>query len=423
MSIADFVNLEGFKVKETFKHLDQGYVLVAVEPLSDQLLCRRCGECLEGAVGRHRIRAKYLPIFNYESYVVCWRRKGHCPQCKKIRSEDLGFLSEDSPHLTKAFESTIEELTEIAAVSRVADYTGEDKSTVWRLDFRRLLRFRSRYKIPPLTHISVDEVYARKKHKEGETRNDRFVTVITDMKSRKVVWVADSRRREALDEFYQILGKARCDAIKVVAQDQHEDYRASTREHCPNAKIVYDKFHVIKSFNDAMNEARKFILKAFDLKKQEKKKLMGKFKYVLSKSAAKRSDWEKQSLAEAAKVNELITNLEIIKESVLNLFDHENLNDAEKHFDQLQVWIHELGFPSLKSWYNRLASRWDCIAAYYSSPTTSALSEGVNNVIKTLKRRAYGYRNMEYFKLKIMQICGYLTTDGMKQLNDLGSLT
>jgi transposase len=419
MSIADFVNLEGYKVTETFKHLERGYILIAVESTVGCINCGRCGRSLDGVVGRHRIKAKYLPIFSYDSFVVCWRRKGYCGQCKKIRSESLDFLSADSPHLTKAFESTLEELTEIAAVSRVADYTGEDKSTVWRLDFRRLLRLKSHYKIPPVTHISVDEVYARKKHKDGETRNDRFVTVITDMKSRRIIWISDSRRKSALDEFYQELGPERCKMIKVVAQDQHEEYVASTRQYCPNAKIIFDKFHVVKSFNEAMNEARKFILKAFDLTKSEKKKLMGKFKYVLAKRAAKRTDWEKQSLTEAADANKLIIQLEIIKESVLALFDHESVEIAEKHFDQLGNWIRELGFPQLKHWYSHLERRWGCIAAYFESPTTSALSEGVNNVIKTIKRRAYGYKNMDYFKLKIMQICGHLTTDRLRQLGYL----
>jgi transposase len=419
MSIADFVKLEGYKVTETFKHLDLGYVLVALESLAEELLCMRCGGKLEGIVGRHRIKAKYLPIFSYDSFIVCWRRKGYCPNCKKARSEKLAFLSEDSPHLTKAFETTIEELTEIAAVSRVADYTGEDKSTIWRLDFRRLLRLKDHYKIPPVTHISVDEVYARKKQREGENRNDRFVTVITDMKSRRIIWISDSRRKSALDEFYQALGTERCKLIQVVAQDQHEDYAASTRQYCPEAKIIFDKFHVVKSFNEAMNEARKFILKAFELTKNEKKSLMGKFKYVLAKRAAKRNEWEKQSLAEAADANKLIIQLEMIKESVLALFDHESVDIAEKHFDQLGNWIRELGFPSLKQWYSHLERRWECIAAYFESPTTSALSEGVNNVIKTIKRRAYGYKNMEYFKLKIMQICGHLTTARMQQLGYL----
>lgn len=277
MTIASLVNFVGYKVTETIKNLEMNVVLIAVEAEHDQMECVRCGHQLTSLHGRHRIRAKFLPIFNYESYVTVWRRKGSCSVCKKIRSEKIHFLSKDSPHLTSAYESTIEELTEIAPASRVADFTGEDKSTVWRLDFRRLLRLKRSYKIPKVTHISVDEVYARKSHGENETRNDRFFTVITDMKSKKVIWVEDSRRKEGLDNFYKIIGKEACSNIKVVAQDQHEDYLKSTMEHCPQAKIVYDKFHVIKSFNEALNECRKLYIKMFDLSKSEKKKLSGDF--------------------------------------------------------------------------------------------------------------------------------------------------
>ena len=170
-------------------------------------------------------------------------------RCKKIRSERLDFISEASPHLTKAYEKTLEELTEIAPVSGVAEISGEDSSRLWRIDFRRMKRLLKLYKIPEVTHISVDEVYARKKARKDETRNDRFFTIITDMKSRKVIWVTDSRRKEGLDAFYQKIGPEACSKIQVIAQDQHEDYRKSSMEHCKNATIVYDKFHVIKSFN------------------------------------------------------------------------------------------------------------------------------------------------------------------------------
>ena len=223
MSIARLVSFVGYKVKETITNRDSMCVLIDVEPTDEHMACSRCGNPINSVHGKHRIRAKFLPIFQYESYVTVWRRKGPCHVCKKIRSESISFLSKNSPHLTEMFESTIEELTEIASVSRVADFTGEDKSTVWRLDLRRLQRLKKNYKIPKVTHISVDEVYARKRHRQGETRNDRFITVITDMKSKKVIWIEDSRRKDALDNFYKTIDNEACKNIKVVAQDQHED--------------------------------------------------------------------------------------------------------------------------------------------------------------------------------------------------------
>jgi len=422
MTIASLVNFVGYKVTETIKNLETNVVLIAVEAEHDHMECVRCGHQLTSLHGRHRIRAKFLPIFNYESYVTVWRRKGSCSVCKKIRSEKIHFLSKDSPHLTSAYESTIEELTEIAPASRVADFTGEDKSTVWRLDFRRLLRLKRSYKTPKVTHISVDEVYARKSHGENETRNDRFFTVITDMKSKKVIWVEDSRRKEGLDNFYKVIGKEACSNIQVVAQDQHEDYLKSTMEHCPQAKIVYDKFHVIKSFNEALNECRKLYIKMFDLSKSEKKKLSGDFKFVLSKRASKRSEYETDKLSEATRNNKIFLQLELIKESVLHVFGHGSVADAKKQFEQTGQWIKEAGFPPLKNWFRRLQTRWHAIEAYYDASVTSAICEGINNVIKAVKRRAFGYKNMEYFKLKIMQVCGFLSSKYRKLHEDHESI-
>jgi len=423
MSIASLVRFEGYKVVETIKNLDAGEVLICLESTSESLECKRCGTQLQGVQGKHRIRAKFLPIFTYDSYVVFWRRKGFCSSCKKIRSEKVCFLSESSPHLTTAFESTIEELTEIAAVSRVAGFVGEDKSTVWRLDFRRLQRLKASYKIPKLTHMSIDEVYARKSHGEGETRNDRFLTIITDMKSRKVVWVADSRRKEALDSFYRHIGPEACRNIQVVAQDQHEDYLKSTLEHCPRAKLVYDKFHVVKSFNEALNECRKLYIKMFELSKSEKKKLSGDFKFILSKRASKRSENETTRLSEATKNNKIFLQLELIKESVLQIFGHQSVEDAKKQFEKTGQWIKEAGFPPLKNWFRRLSTRWHAIEAYYDANVTSAISEGINNVIKAVNRRAFGYKNMDYFKLKIMQVCGLLNSNYVKLQPNLESRT
>jgi hypothetical protein len=221
VSLSEFLRVDGYKITDTFKHLDQGYVLVALAPTgvsAEKMCCYRCGGELGEEDSRHRLKLKYLPLFSYQTFFVLWRRKGHCAGCKKIRSEKLSFISEVSPHLTKAYEKTIEELTEIAAVSGVADVSGEESSTIWRIDFRRMQRLVKLYKTPEATHISVDEVYARKKSRDGDTRNDRFFTIITDMKTRKVIWVTDSRRKEVLDAFYQKIGPEACAKIQVVAE-------------------------------------------------------------------------------------------------------------------------------------------------------------------------------------------------------------
>jgi transposase len=100
--------------------------------------------------------------------------------------------------------------------------------------------------------------------------------------------------------------------------------------------------------------------------------------------------------------------METIKEAVYQVFSEATEKEAEATSEHLGKWIRDAGIPDLKRWYANLSRKWGHVAAYYRSSTTSALSEGVNNVIKSIKRRAFGYRNMGYFKLKIMQVCGHL---------------
>src|SRR5690606_15962952 len=123
-------------------------------------------------------------------------------------------------------------LCEIAPVSRVAEMFFRDETTLWRLDLARMKRMLAHYKIPKATAISVDEVYARKKPRfSGESRDERFFTVITDLKSRRVIWVSESRRKEALDQFFTLIGEEGCREIEVVASDQHEGYAASIAQY------------------------------------------------------------------------------------------------------------------------------------------------------------------------------------------------
>ena len=103
--------------------------------------------------------------------------------------------------------------------------------------------------------------------------------------------------------------------------------------------------------------------------------------------------------------------LELIKERVFTMFDTcFTAADARDIFEEIGRWIMAAGIPPLKSWYRRTERIWHKISGYFAERVTSAVSEGINNVIKSLKRRAFGYKDMEYFKLKIMQVAGYLTS-------------
>lgn len=102
--------------------------------------------------------------------------------------------------------------------------------------------------------------------------------------------------------------------------------------------------------------------------------------------------------------------MDLIKERILHIFYERDESDALWILNEVEVWIEYNRFINLKSWFKHFMDNWETIKNYYKYRVTSATAEGINNVIKTTKKRAYGYRNMAYFKLKILQVCGYLNS-------------
>jgi transposase len=267
------------------------------------------------------------------------------------------------------------------------------------------------YKIPKVTRISVDEVYARKKKfSSKESRDKRFFTIICDLDTRRVIWVSESREKAALDEFFHAIGPDRCKEIDVVAMDQHDAYKASVQEYCPMATVVWNRFHIMQNFNKAVDEDRKWLHK-YTTEGETKRLTRGKFKRLFVKKAQKRDDEENRHINDVLKDNEDFAYLELIKEGMHQLYDSEDEWKAREKFAQLGEWIRQCPhFYELKKWWENFNKGWDTFKNYFYYRVSSSLSEGQNNTIKVLKRRGYGYRNMAYFKLKILQVCGFLNS-------------
>jgi transposase len=415
-------SVPGFKIIDVKEWILDGRIDVYLEPDVDrkEAHCYRCSELLGVDRGKHRLRLEGMPILGLRTFFHLWRRKGHCPKCNKARSEVIELVADETPHLMQDYAWWIGRLCEIAAVSRVAELLNQNETSTWRVDFNRMKRMLAHYRIPPVTHISVDEVYARKKPKyEGESRDDRFFTIVSDLNTRKVIWVSESRRKEALDQFFILIGPEQSRKIEVVATDQHEGYAASIREYCPNATHVLDRFHLMQLFEEAVNETRKILHEEQEGGSELRRLSRGQYRFLFVKKANRRTDTERLHIDEVLKENAAFAKLELIKERMLSFFDQPDEASAKQVFEEIGDWIWQCRFTPLMDWHKKFEKGWDTIKNYFRYRVTSALSEGINNVIKMVKRRAFGYRNMEYFRLKIMQVCGYLNSRFIPTVNSL----
>ncbi len=353
-----------------------------------------------------------MPIMNYKAYLCLKRAKGHCPSCKKIRAEKLDFIAPETPHLTREYAWWLGRFCEVTAISQVGKRCGHQAMTMWRLDLARMSRMFQNYEIPKVTRISVDEVYARaKKYHAKESRDKRFFTIICDLDTRRVVWVSESRDKAALDEFFHVIGEDRCKDIKVVAMDQHDSYKASVEDNCPNATVVWDRFHIMQTFEKSVNEDRAW-LNQYRCSGEQKRLTRGKFKQLFLKRSDRRTKIEQRHIRAVLKDNEEFAYLELIKEGMFDVYRSKDEWEAREKFVQIGEWIRQCPyFYQLKKWWENFNRGWKTFKNYFKYRVSSSLSEGQNNVIKSIKRRGFGYRNMTYFKLKILQVCGFLNSD------------
>jgi transposase len=414
-------NFEGFETVDFKEFLQEGRIEIHLKRSEEKkFLCHRCGGKLGAERGRYRMKLEGMPIMGFRAYVHFWRYKGHCEKCKKARAEAVEFIAQETPHLTQDYAWWIGRICEIAPVSRVGELVNQDETTTWRVDYRRMQRMLAYYTIPEVTEISVDEVYARKKPKsKEESRNDRFFTVVTDLKTHRVIWVSESRSQKGLDQFFTLIGEEGCKKIRLAAMDQHEDYAASVREHCKNATIVWDRFHLMQNFEEAVNEVRKNLHEEQEGGSEMKRLSRGKYKYMFLKKENRRTEEERVHISQILALNNRFAKLEIIKERMLSFFDQPDEAKAKEVFDEVALWSMDEYFLPLMRWCRNFEAGWDTVKNYFTHRVTSALSEGINNVIKAIKRRAYGYRNMHYFRLKIMQVCGYLNSRYIATSNQL----
>ena len=317
-----------------------------------------------------------------------------CLDCDSIRQVPLGFADPRFSY-THTFERYALELSKHMTIQDVARHLSISWDVIKDIQKRDLTK---RFAKPCLKHlktIAIDEIAVRKGH--------QYLTVVMDMDSGAIVFVGNGKGADALDPFWKRLKRAKAD-IKAVAMDMSPAYTSAVSANLPKAVIVFDHFHVIKLFNDQLSNLRRDLY--HEAKDVLQKKVLKGTRWLLLKnpenldSARK----EKDRLTEALHLNQPLSCAYYLKEDLRQIWLQKNKPKADR---VLTDWIKRAeasGIKMLKKFAKTLAAFRSGILAYYDYRISSGPLEGTNNKIKTMKRMAYGFRDMEFFKLKIMAI-------------------
>jgi transposase len=320
-------------------------------------------------------------------------RRVQCRTCGKVKRERLDFLA-DNPRYTKRFAYYVGRRCRQASIRDVARELRLDWDTVKTLEKQYMQAQLARAGTPGPRAIGIDEISIRKGHS--------YRIVVSDLVRKRPIWFGGEDRSEAsMAQFYAWLGAKKSGKIKLAVMDMWKPFRNVARDKAPQAAILFDKFHIMRHLGEALDKVRKSEYARLDGK--ARRFIKGQKYNLLSRHDNLTLDG-KRSLKLLLAANKRLNTAYLLKEAFGQLWDYGREGWARRFFDN---WRASLKWQRLKP-YERFAKmidrHWDGIAAYCKPENKVSLGfvEGLNNKIRVLQRRAYGLRDEEYLRLKVL---------------------
>jgi transposase len=354
-------------------------------------VCGGCGISVRDVHSWTERRVRDLPWGTWQVWLVVEVHRVRCRRCG-VRTERLPFLA-GKTHYTTRLETAVAHACEAAPGSRVAAHWGLPPETVRRMDKRVLRRWAAGRPRRPLHHLGVDEIFLGKSVK--------VLTVVSDLVRGEPVWVGLERKRETLDRFFaEALPPPRRRAVWAVCVDMWEPFVQSLRAHLPHARIVYDKFHVLRHANDAVDETRR--AEFFRKGGQARGLLRGKRWLLLRRWSHLERD-ERRLVKDLLALNRRLATAYLLKEQLAHLWDY-TYEGAARRF--LTTWLRALRWqrlPAFRQLAQLLLRHLDGILAYCHEKVPFGTVEAINGNIRAMLRRGRGYRDHEYLLLKVQR--------------------
>jgi transposase len=342
---------------------------------------------------RTQRQVRDLPCGDTRIYLQIEVRRVACRNCGQVKRERLGFLA-DNPFYTKRFAYYVGRRCRQATVQDVAKELKLDWHAVKELDKQYMRAQLAKAGTPGPKAIGIDEISIRKGH--------TYRIVVSDLIRGRPIWFGGKDRSEAsMGEFYVWLGEKKSRGIRLAVMDMWKPFRNVTHERAPQAAILFDKFHVMRHLGEALDQVRKS--EYGRLTGRDRRFIKGQ-KYTLLSRRENLTLEGRRALKTLLAANKRLNTAYLLKESFGQLWDYEREGWARRFFEN---WRASLKWQRLKP-YEKFAEmidrHWDGIAAYCQPENKVSLGfvEGLNNKIRVIQRRAYGLRDEEYLRLKIL---------------------
>jgi transposase len=310
-----------------------------------------------------------------------------------VKPETLEWLAQ-TPFYTKRFAFYVGRRCRGSTLQDVAKEVHLNWKTVKELEKQYMREQLRRVGTPGPKVIGIDEVSIRKGHD--------YRIVVSDLVRRRPIWFGGKDRSESsLDLFFAWLGPKKSKRIRLAVMDMWKPFRNSTRRNAPQAAILFDKFHIMRHLGEALDAVRKREYARLSGKKRE---FIKGQKYTLLSHRENLTLDGRVALKKLLTANRRLNTAYLLKESFGQLWAYQKEGWARRFFEN---WRAALKWQRLKP-YEKFAQmierHWDGIAAFCQLENKVSLGfvEGLNNKIRVIQRRAYGLRDEEYLRLKVL---------------------
>lgn len=370
----------------------QRWLILELVPLDGiARCCSGCGAPVAAIHDRSERRIRDLPVFDEAVELRVPRLRLACPSCGP-RLERLDWLA---PHarVTQRLAESVARLCAVTSLLHAARWFGLNWKTVKQIDFRHLERTLGPVDLTGVTVIAMDEFAIQKGH--------RYATVVVEPERKRVLWVGRGRSRAEVRPFFELLGPEGCRRLRAVAMDMNTAYDLEVKQHCPNAEVVYDLFHVVAKFGrEVIDRVR--VDEANRLRDDKPaRRVVKTSRWLLLRNRENVPPDQIVKLDELLAANRALLTVYLLKDDLKQLWRYRSEAWARRFWKSWKRRALRSGLEPLKVFVRRLEPYLPGILAHCRWPLGTNLVEGINNKIKVIKRMAYGYRDDAYFFLKI----------------------
>ena len=404
-TLSELLGLPGMRVRRfaVEEENEEKYLHLFCEHEHDVAICPRC---MQAATDSHEQKdrcVRHLDVWGMETLVHFPQRRFDCEVCGKPFTENLEWI-EPKRRQTRAFEMYIYERVKHKTPRKcVALQEGLSQATVLDIFKRHAKRAACQVDDGRVHILGVDEISLRKGHKQ-------YALVLSDLERRRVIAVLPNRLKGTFETWLEALMEQERRAIKVVSMDMWEAYRQAVRKRLSHAKIVADRFHMMKQLNHQIDLMRRSIQRKAkqDAGETLYQALKGS-RWLLLKNRRELTPEQEDQLCAILDISDELRTMYLLKEEFRTICD--KITDRTKAQRFLWAWTNKAlitGSRYLIRFVKTLCNWWHEFLSYFDDRVTQGFVEGINRAIRGIINRAFGFRNFDNFRLQVLVECGHV---------------